>query len=408
MMIYKILLTEIDSPRPRIILYTGKGGTGKSVISCITGLKAAELGYKTLLISSDPAHTLSDALGLAVGDKPTLIVENLWAQQIDPVKETISNYGIVQDFTVEVFQSQGIDETLAYELASLPVMTTLFALLKIEEVYETKEYDVLILDTVPSGESLKSILFPKVFGNISRKLLKLIGSLNWAAKAISPLVGMPMPNRDVIEAEAKLITRLEKLGHILTDTEVTSLRLISNPDTFSITNMRRSFITSNLYGVNVDLAIINKILPDNITDPYFEKWLGTQEEVMKYAETSFYPLPIKKMTLFDSELKGIEMLREGSLTLFEDEDPTKIYFVGNPIETIQKEDQFMLKVKAPFVEKDACEVERIGDEAIVKICSDVGDSVNVIPLPAITHQMSLTRAKILDNELVIYFTEEDE
>ncbi|NIV11080.1 MAG: AAA family ATPase, partial [Aliifodinibius sp.] len=203
-------MTEIDSPRPRIILYTGKGGTGKSVISCITGLKAAELGYKTLLISSDPAHTLSDALGLAVGDKPTLIVENLWAQQIDPVKETISNYGIVQDFTVEVFQSQGIDETLAYELASLPVMTTLFALLKIEEVYETKEYDVLILDTVPSGESLKSILFPKVFGNISRKLLKLIGSLNWAAKAISPLVGMPVPNRDVIEAEAKLITRLEK------------------------------------------------------------------------------------------------------------------------------------------------------------------------------------------------------
>jgi arsenite-transporting ATPase len=401
-------LTEEGRKHPRIILYTGKGGTGKSVIACITGLKTAELGYKTLLISSDPAHTLGDALRLPVGDEPSLIVDNLWAQQMDPVKETINNYGAVQDFIVEVFQSQGMDETLAYELASLPVMTSLFALLKIEEVYETNEYDVLILDTVPTGESLKSIFFPKVFGNISKKFLRLIGSLNWAAKAISPLIGMPAPDREVIETETKLISRLEKLGDILADSKVTSLRLISNPDTFSINNMRRAFITSNLYGINVDLAIINKVIPERITDPYFEKWLITQKEMMKFAETSFYPLPIKTMKLFDEELKGIEMLKEGALILFGNEDPSQIFFIGTPIETAYQENQLLLKVKAPFVEKDACEVERIGDEAIVKICSDVGDSVNVIPLPAITHQMSLSKAKILDNELLIYFTEEND
>jgi arsenite-transporting ATPase len=401
-------LIKEERKHPRIILYTGKGGTGKSVIACITGLKTAELGYKTLLISSDPAHTLGDALGLPVGDEPSLIVNNLWAQQMDPVKETISNYGVVQDFVVEVFQSQGLDETLAYELASLPVMTSLFALLKIEEVYNTNEYDVLILDTVPTGESLKSIFFPKVFGSISKKFLKLIGSLNWAAKAISPLIGMPAPDREVIETETKLISRLEKLGDILADKNVTSLRLISNPDTFSINNMRRAFITSNLYGINVDLAIINKVIPESITDPFFEKWLITQKEMMNFAQTSFYPLPIKTMKLFDEELKGIEMLKEGSLLLFKNEDPSQIFFIGTPIESVHQENQLVLKVKAPFVEKDACEVERIGDEAIVKICSDVGDSVNVIPLPAITQQMSLSKAKILDNELVIYFTDEND
>ncbi|MFC1804152.1 TRC40/GET3/ArsA family transport-energizing ATPase, partial [Thermoproteota archaeon] len=378
-------MTKERREYPRIILYTGKGGTGKSVISCITGLKTAKLGYKTLLISSDPAHTLGDAFGLPVRDEPTLIVENLWAQQMDPVKETVDNYGVVQDFIVEVFQSQGMDETLAYELASLPVMTSLFALLKIEEVYETNEYEVLILDTVPTGESLKSIFFPKVFGSISKKFLKLIGSLNWAAKALSPLIGMPAPDREVIETETRLITRFEKLGDILSDTNITSLRLVSNPDTFSINNMRRAFITSNLYGINVDLAIINKVLPDKITDPFFEKWMVNQKEIMTYAENSFYPLPIKKMKLFDSELKGIEMLNGGTQELFKNEDPSQIYYLGNPIETVREGNQLLIKIQAPFVDKDACEVERVGDEAIVKICSDVGDSVNVIPLPAITH-----------------------
>ena len=401
-------MKEEKTKHPRVILYTGKGGTGKSVISCMTGLKTADLGYKTLLISSDPAHTLSDALGLSVGNEPSLIYDNLWAQQIDPVKETIRNYGVVQDFIAEVFQSQGLDETLAYELASLPVMTALFALLKIEEVYDTNDYDVLILDTVPSGESLKFIFFPKVFGNISKKLLKLAGSFSWAASAISPLIGMPAPSKEVIDTETQFILRLEKLGNILADSEVTSLRLIANPDSFSINNMRRTFITSNLYGINVDMAIVNKLLPENIQDKFFDKWITTQKDIMKYAETSFYPLPIKTLRLFDSELKGVGMLNIGAEEVFKDEDPTKVYFKGAPIEIVHEEDQLLLKVKAPFVDKDACEVERIGDEAIVKICSEIGDSVNVIPLPSITHQMSLTKAKILDNELVIYFTEQDE
>jgi arsenite-transporting ATPase len=172
--------------------------------------------------------------------------------------------------------------------------------------------------------------------------------------------------------------------------------------------MRRAFITSNLYGINVDLAIINKVLPEGIKDPHFAKWIQTQVEMIEYAETSFYPLPIKKMNLFDSELKGIKMLKDEGYTLFGDEDPSQIYFIGNPIDTMHEDDQLILKVKAPFIDKDACEVERIGDEAIVKICSDVGESVNVVPLPAITYQMTLTKAKILDNELLIYFTDEYE
>jgi arsenite-transporting ATPase len=153
---------------------------------------------------------------------------------------------------------------------------------------------------------------------------------------------------------------------------------------------------------------MNKVLPETITDPFFDKWMTTQTEVMEYAEASFYPLPILRLKLFEAELKGLKMLKEGCQALFGDEDPTKIYFVGAPIETIHQEKELLLKVKAPFVDKDSCEVERIGDEAIVKICSDIGDSVNVIPLPAITHQMRLSKAKILDKELLIYFTEENE
>lgn len=399
---------SIEKKLPRVILYTGKGGTGKSVISCMNALRTAELGYKTLLLSSDPAHSLGDAFGEKIGDSPTIVGDNLWAQHIDPVKETVSNYGVVQDFLADVFSSQGIDETLAYELASLPVMTSIFALLKIEEIHKSKEYEVLVLDTVPSGESLKFIFFPKVFGNISKKLLNLAGSLSWAAGKLSPLIGMPAPSKEVIETESQFILRLERLGELLSDKAITSLRLVSNPDSFSINNMRRTFITSNLYGINVDLAVINKVLPETLVDPFFDKWKLSQNDILDFAETSFYPLPLKKLMLFESELKGMELLKRGSKLLFGGEDPSEIYHVGTQIEIVQEGDQLLLKVKAPFVDKDACEVERIGDEAIVKICSDVGESVNVIPLPVVAQQMGLKKAKILDNELVIYFSGENE
>ncbi|MGQ9468979.1 MAG: ArsA family ATPase [Nitrososphaerales archaeon] len=398
-----------NSDNSRVILYTGKGGTGKSVIACATGLKTASIGYETLIVSSDPAHTLGDALEKRITDQPTKVSESLWATQIDPIKEMEKNYAVIQEWLTSLLSAKGIEETLAYEIASLPGMTYLFALLKIEELAKEKQFDVIILDTVPSGETLRYLYFPKLFGSISRKLISFVGSIAGIARVIEPIIGLPTPRKEVFKSEVELIKRLEKLGDILKDVDTTSLRLIANPDSFSIENTRRTLMLSSLHGINVDLAIINKIIPEKVNDPYFSKWIGLQKKYLSEAEESFYPLPIKKLMLFDSELKGIEMLKRSGDELFDDEDPTKVYFKGSPFRIISKEKELTLIVRVPFTSKEEInDVERIGDELLVKLSTEVGDVVRVIPLPTTTLRMKLARAKLLNDELHIIFIEEYE
>jgi len=394
----------------RVILYTGKGGTGKSVIACATGLKTASIGYETLIISSDPAHTLGDALEKRITDLPTKVSESLWATQIDPIKEMQKNYAVIQEWLTSLLSAKGIEETLAYEIASLPGMTHLFALLKIEELAaKEKQFDVIILDTVPSGEALRYLYFPKLFGSISRKLISLVGSIAGIARAIEPIIGLPMPKKEVFKSEVELIKRLEKLGDILKDADTTSLRLIANPDAFSIENTRRTLMLSSLHGINVDLAIINKVMPEKVSDPYFSKWIELQKKCLSEAEASFYPLPIKKLMLFDSELKGIEMLKRSGDELFSNEDPTKVYFKGSLFKIVSKEKELTLIVRVPFTSKEGInDVERIGDELLVKVSTEVGDVVKVIPLPTATLRMKLSRAKLLSDELHISFVDDYE
>ncbi|MFQ5712369.1 MAG: TRC40/GET3/ArsA family transport-energizing ATPase [Candidatus Geothermarchaeales archaeon] len=392
----------------RVIIYTGKGGTGKSVISCATALKTSGLGLKTLVMSADPAHALRDAFGENVGPEPTEISDRLWALQIDPLNEMRKSYGLIQDYVASVFSARGIDETLAYEIASLPSTTSFFALLKIEEYAKGDDYDLIILDTVPSGETLKFIYFPKLVGTISRKLIKLAGSIAGLARVFEPIIGVPAPSKRLFESEVELIQRMEELGDILRDASTTSLRLIANPDSFSIGNMRRTLMISNLYGINVDLAIINKVLPDEVADEYFLKWKRSQHEYLTEAEKSFYPLPIKRLRLFDSELRGIEMLRDCGEALFQDEDPSQIFYRGTPFQVKLEEDRLEYVVQVPFLDKENCEVERVGDELIVRVRDGVGEVNNFIPLPSMAYRMRLSKAKLLDNKLSISFVYDEE
>ncbi|MFQ6135179.1 MAG: TRC40/GET3/ArsA family transport-energizing ATPase [Nitrososphaerales archaeon] len=393
---------------PRVILYTGKGGTGKSVVSCATGLKAAMMGYKTIVISADPAHTFSDAFDKPVGSEPTSIEKNLWAVQVDSIREMNKGYIAIQEYIAAVFAARGIDETLAYEMATLPTMTQLFAFLKIEEMAKEEVYDTIILDTVPSGEALRYLAFPKLFGKISRKFVKMVAPLVGIGKALEPLVGVPTPGRKVVDSEVRFIERMDTVGSFLTDPEVTSVRLVANPDSFSIRNMKRTLMTSSLYGANVDMVIINKILPPEVEDPYLAEWKILQEQSLKDAETSFYPLPIKKIRLYDSELKGLKMLEQCGQDLFGEEDPAKVFYKGTPFKVETSKDRCEITVQVPFTEKDQFDIERIGEEVVLKVSTEIGETVNIIPLPTVTLGMHMTKAKLLNNRLHILFTKNGE
>ena len=388
----------------RLIIYTGKGGTGKTVSACSTALKLAENKSNTLLISSDPAHTLTDAFAMPdLGYEPKEILTNLHALQIDPLMEMNKQYTTILSYMASLFHTRGIDETLAYELAMLPGMTQLFSLLKVEEVARTKAFDTVVLDMAASGEALRYLYFPKLVGSIGRKLSGLVGMFSGFARIFQPLSRLPAPSQSVLENELELLARLDRLHMIMINQDVTSIRLVANPDTFSIENAKRAFMSASLYGINVDLAIINKIMPTGSSDQYFAGWADYQRVRIEDAKASFYPLPLKEVKLHGTELRGIEMLRENSQLMFENQDPAEVFFRGSVFRFAREDSLLRMTVRVPFTEKDDFDVERHGDQLTIKVKNRVGYVINTVPLPAATTGMKLAKAKLQGDELSVLF-----
>ena len=388
----------------RLIIYTGKGGTGKTVSACSTAIKLAENKYRTLLISSDPAHTLTDAFAMPdLGYEPKEILTNLQALQIDPLMEMNKQYTTILSYMATLFHARGIDETLAYELAMLPGMTQLFSLLKIEEVSRTKRFDTVVLDMAASGEALRYLYFPKLVGSIGRKLTGLVGMFSGFARIFQPMSRLTTPPQNVLQNELELLVRLDNLNMIMMNQDITSIRLVTNPDTFSIENAKRAFMSASLYGINVDLAIINKIMPTGSSDLYYAEWADFQRVKIEEAKANFYPLPVKEVKLYGTELRGIEMLRENGQLMFENQDPADVLFRGNVFHFAKENSLLRMTVKVPFTEKDDFDVERYSDKLTIKVKTRVGYMVNTVPLPAATTGMKLAKAKLQGDELTVLF-----
>jgi arsenite/tail-anchored protein-transporting ATPase len=388
----------------RLIIYTGKGGTGKTVSSCSTAIRLADNNHKTLVISADPAHTLSDAFMMPdIGYEAKKILSNLYALQTDPVTEMNKHYNTILSYVASIFSAKGIDETLAYEIAMLPGMTQLFSLLKIEEVMRTKIFDSIVLDMPASGEALRYLYFPKLVGSIGRKLTGLAGIFSGVTRMFQPLSKVPTPSGSVLQSEVELLDRLELLSETIRNHDITSIRLVANPDTFSIENAKRAFISASLYGINVDLAVINKIMPSCSSDQYYASWADLQRTKVKEAKANFYPLPILEVKLHSSELCGVEMLRMNGELMFGNEDPAKIFYSGKAFAFTTEDSTLRMTVKVPFTEKDDFDIERYGDRLTIKVKNPVGYLVNIIPLPTATIGMKLVKAKLLGDELNILF-----
>lgn len=388
----------------RLIIYTGKGGTGKTVTSSSTAIALAENNHHTLLISSDPAHTLGDAFMMPdIGYEPRQVIPNLEVLQVDPVVEMNKQYSTILSYAASILSSKGIDETLAYEIAMLPGMTQLFSLLKIEEVVRIKAFDALVLDMPASGEALRYLYFPKLIGSIGRKLTGLAGMFGSFAKIFQPLSKIPLPSQGVLKSEGEFLDRLDFLSEIIRNQEITSIRLVINPDTFSIENAKRALMSASLYGINVDLAIINKIMPPGSPDQYYAEWANFQKRKVEEAKANFYPLPLTEIGLYNTELRGVEMLRKNAKFMFRNTDPFEIFYRGKAFTFTSNDSTLQMNVKVPFSEKDDFDVERYGDQLTIKVKNPIGYLVNIIPLPTATIGMKLVKAKLQGDELAVFF-----
>jgi arsenite-transporting ATPase len=385
----------------RIILYTGKGGVGKTSVAAATALRSAELGYKTLAVSTDPAHSLGDSFDRPVGAGIVPITSNLWGQELDVFRETEAHWGTLENYIKIVMAWRGVDEVLAEEMAILPGMEELAGLIQLTNYYRKNEYDVIIVDCAPTAETLRLLSFP----DVTRWWLHRIFPIQrTAARIARPVLrrvtDLPLPEDEVFEAVKNLFDKLDDMRTILSDGETCSVRLVLNPEKMVIKETQRTYTYLNLYGYRTDQVVCNRLIPEEVTDEYFSEWKDAQEQYYALVEEAFSPLPILRAPLMEQEVVGMKMLARFAGALYGGADPTPPQFKGQAQDISQEDGDYVLRLMLPFAEREDIRLARVGDELIVH----VGAQKRNIILPRALAGLNNTGAKLEGDELVIRFS----
>lgn len=384
----------------RVLLYTGKGGVGKTSVSAATALRCADLGYRTLIMSTDPAHSLADSFAQPIGGEPTPLADNLFGLEIDPFREIEENWATVKDYLSTLFASQGIDDIVAEELSILPGMDELFSLLKIRQFYEQNAYDVIVVDCAPTGATLRLLHFPEMISWYMRKLFrierKVVGTIR---RFTDEIFSVPLPGDEFYDTVERLYKRVGDMKSVLADPNVTSIRLVLNPEKMVIEETRRAYTYLNLFGFVCDAVIANKVLPEEVTDEYFSEWKASQQRYLEEVEASFGELAIFKVRLYEKEVVGIEALRQMAQDLYGDRDPTERFSDTKQMKIVKRGKDYWLELNLPFAEKGEIHLLRKGDELIIK----VGAVKRHLVLPHILAKQEAKGAKFENGLLKIRF-----
>ncbi len=390
----------------RVIFFAGKGGTGKTSVAAATGIRAAEMGKKTVIMSLDVAHSLSDIFDLKKDlidqnkGQPVQINSNLYIQEIDIQEEIHRYWGDIHRYLSRLFNTTGLDEVLAEELAVLPGMEEVSLLLYINQYVREKEYDVILLDCAPTGESLRFISIPATLEWYMKKIFKLERTL---AKYVGPVAkrftDVPLPDDDYFKALEALFERLKGVDQILANPKITTVRLITNPEKVVIKETQRAFMYFCLYKMNIDAIIMNRILPQQITDSYFKNWIKDQQRHRQAAENIFSPVPILSVDLFQGEILGYPKLKRLAQQLYGRKNPLQRFYKEEPYQLVKENGNYHLKLKLPFLLKKDVELHKYFDELIVRI----GGFKRHILLPRQVASKDQVNATLDGQVLDIYF-----
>ena len=389
----------------RVILMTGKGGVGKTSVAAATGLRCAELGYKTLVLSTDPAHSLADSMELELGHEARPIRPNLWGAELDALAELEGNWGAVKRYITQVLQARGLDGVQAEELAILPGMDEIFGLVRMKRHYDEGEYDVLIVDSAPTGTALRLLSIPEVGGWYMRRFYKPLQGMSAALRPLveplfRPIAGFSLPDKEVMDAPYEFYEQIEALEQVLTDNQQTSVRLVTNPERMVIKESLRAHAYLSLYNVATDLIVANRIIPDEVTDPFFQRWKVSQQQYKQEIYDNFHPLPVKEVPLFAQELCGLEALERLQATLYPgDDDPTQVYYREETLRITKVEGVYALELYLPGITKDKVQLNKSGDELNIRI----GNHRRNLVLPQALAGLQPAGAKMEDDYLKIRF-----
>ena len=384
----------------RIILYTGKGGVGKTSIAAATGIKLAKEGKRVLVMSTDQAHSLSDAFQTKLSYVPTAIIENLYAMEIDVVHESERSWGEMQGFIKGVITSRAQDGLEVEELLVFPGLEELFSLFKILDIFEENTYDILIVDCAPTGETLSLLKFPEMFGNMvetvlpmKRKMVKVAGPL------IYKVTKVPMPKDSLFDEIESLFDKLERLQKLMLNKDVLSLRLVTTPEKIVIKETKRNFTCLHLYDYNVDAIIINKVYPEEALAGYFNKWVTLQADGLRELEESFSEMPIFKLMLQKHELNGVDVLDAAS-AFYGDAHPEAIFTKQKIFTVIKDGASQRMDINLPFTEKEEIDIGQNGGELQIAIRNEK----RCFALPTQLLGKDIVSAKLENGVLAIYFS----
>lgn len=358
----------------RIIFFAGKGGVGKTSVAAATGIKTAERGNKTVIMSLDVAHSLSDIFDMddtlisRSKGQPTQVGENLWIQELDIQEEIEKNWGDIHKYLSTLLNTTGLDEILSEELAILPGMAEVSLLLHINRYARDNSFDVVLLDCAPTGESLRFISIPTALEWYINKIFKIEKTIvKYARPVAKRFYDLPLPGEEYFDAIERLFEKLRGVDALLTDPETTTVRLVTNPEKIVLKETQRAFMYFSLYKMSIDAIIMNRVLPDVINEPYFENWRESQKRYVLEAEDYFQPVPLLPVNLLKGEVLGFNNLKTLGDQIYGARNPLDRFFKGKPYELTKVDGKYQLKIKLPFIEKRDVALHKINDELIVRI-----------------------------------------
>jgi arsenite-transporting ATPase len=352
---------------PRTILYTGKGGVGKTSVAAATARRCAAAGKRTLVLSTDPAHSLSDSLETKLGGEPTPVADLLWGQEVSAQAEMERHWAAVRAWAGQLLIARGVDRVSAEELTVPPGMDELFSLLQVKEHYESGAYDVIVVDCAPTGETLRLLSFPDVARWWLERVFPQSSRIMDAARPFARAVlDMSLPDDAAIDDVGRLTRNLIAMNEILRDHEHVSIRLVMNPDRMVVDEARRTFTYLNLYGFLTDAVVANRVFGEE-TGPYFGAWRERQQEHLRDARDSFSPVPMLQAPWFDEEVVGSAMLDRLGEALFADVEPDAVLH-GEVSQRLEVgADRATWRVDLPLAERGEISVKKIGLELVVRV-----------------------------------------
>lgn len=386
----------------RVILVTGKGGVGKTTTAAATALRIAADGHRVVVTSADPAHSLGDSFDAALTPVPTEVAPRCAAQQIDARERFEEHWAEIRDWLLRVFDWAGVATVEAEELAVLPGLDELFALTEIEALCASGDVDVVVVDCGPTAETIRLLSLPDVVGWYMDRLFPASRRLHRAVAPVLSRIGrLPMADDAVFAAGQRLYERLEAAQRILADPTVTSARLVVNPERMVLAEARRTFTQLSLFGYQVDAVVVNRLLPSEIADTWFDGWHRTHAAHLAEIERDFSPLPVLRSHLAPTDVVGVEALAAVGAELWAGHDPVARLVDRRPLRLRRDGDVFELAVDLPFADRGDVDVSRSGDELIVTL----GAHRRSLVLPEALRRREVSGARVGDGALRVRFAD---